>query len=182
MSMRPRSAWPWVLLLVVMVAVGSGAAMYWRRQDAAPKPWQAVFLTNGQVYFGHLARSRVATTMLLTDVYYIQVAPRLQAQNSGTGTNEAGTANAADLALVKLGDELHRPTDAMRINRAHVLFTEELRADGPVVQTIERMQRGVPTAAPQAAPAAAAPGATGGDAAAPANGGTGKTPGASDRR
>ncbi|MBI4433283.1 hypothetical protein HY632_00770 [Candidatus Uhrbacteria bacterium] len=183
MAMHPRassrSVWPWVLVVLLLSAVGGGVALYQRRTSQAPKSWQAVFLTNGQVYFGHIARSR-PSSLLLTDVYYLQVAPRLQPQDGATGSaGAAGSAPTTDLALVRLGDELHRPTGAMDINREHVLFTEEIRADGPVVQTIERMQKGVaaPSAAPASGVAPAEP-----ESPAPTNTNAGKSTGGVNRR
>jgi hypothetical protein len=39
--------------------------------------------------------------------------------------------------LIKLGNELHGPTDKMYINRSQVLFYEQLRKDSQVVVNIE---------------------------------------------
>ena len=43
-----------------------------------------------------------------------------------------------NLSLVKLGNELHGPEDAMYINMDHVLFTEELKEDSRVVDAVKR--------------------------------------------
>lgn len=90
--------------------------------------WQAVFLTNGQVYFGNVT-SITPDTVVLEKIYYLQTSGPLQA---------GGVPEAQDLALVKLGAELHGPTDAMRINRQHVLFIENLKTDSKVVKAIEQ--------------------------------------------
>jgi hypothetical protein len=48
----------------------------------------------------------------------------------------------ANINLVKLGAELHGPTDEMRINRDHILFIEDLKDDSQVVQGIKRFKEG----------------------------------------
>jgi hypothetical protein len=42
------------------------------------------------------------------------------------------------LSLVKLGNELHGPKDEMTINKAHIIFVEDLKADGKVVTAIDK--------------------------------------------
>ncbi|KKS81345.1 MAG: hypothetical protein UV57_C0047G0003 [Parcubacteria group bacterium GW2011_GWD2_43_10] len=90
--------------------------------------WQAVFLSNGQVYFGNVT-SISPDTIVLKKIYYLQTSGPLQA---------GGEQQAQDLALVKLGAELHGPTDEMIINRDQILFIENLKADSKVVKAIEQ--------------------------------------------
>lgn len=92
--------------------------------------WQAVFLTNGQVYFGIISRE-TKNVLVLRKVYYLQLN---QAEKEG----ETG---APQLSVIKLGQEPHGPTDEMRINKEHVIFVEDLRADSAVVRTIEDFER-----------------------------------------
>lgn len=94
--------------------------------------WKAVFLTNGQVYFGHTTDENT-DPVVLTDIYYLQVTQPLQ--QLGANQNPPNL-NQPQLSLVKLGNELHGPEDEMRINRDHVLFVEDLKDDGRVVQAI----------------------------------------------
>lgn len=91
------------------------------------KGWQGVFLTNGQVYFGRIVKED-SRTIVLKDIYYIQVQQL---------TPEEGKEPQSQLTLIKLGEELHGPTDEMRINRDHILFVEDLKPTSSVVQTIE---------------------------------------------
>lgn len=116
---------PWALVAAVIIlalAVLGVIAVPGQKSEA----WQAVFLTNGQAYFGHVARV-TPNWLVLRDVHYIQTAP------SGAAGQQAPTS----MALVKLGSEIHGPTNEMRINREHVLLTEVLRNDSAVVQTID---------------------------------------------
>ena len=92
--------------------------------------WQAVFLTNGQVYFGHVAKT-TETSVVLRNVYYLQVQQLMPKE---------GKEPQQQLTLVRLGQEMHGPENEMEINRAHILFVEKLRKDSQVVTTIEAQQ------------------------------------------
>ena len=89
--------------------------------------YQAVFVnvngTNGgQVYFGKIT-SLTPQYIRLANVFYIQN------QTSGDSKDASSAYN-----LVKLGCELHGPTDEMIINRGEVFFWENLKDDGQVAQ------------------------------------------------
>ncbi len=128
--------------------------------------YQAVFLTNGQVYFGKI-KSETADKVVMEDIYYLQVSqsqagaqgqpaagtqgqpeagapgqPAAGAQGQPAATQPAATAGAnpndPNITIVKLGNELHGPTDMLVITRSNVLFTEDLRADSQVVAAIAK--------------------------------------------
>lgn len=101
------------------------------KENAAATGWQAVFLTNGQVYFGKITKEN-SKIIVLADIYYLQVA------QSPQPAPEGGQQNQQSLSLVKLGNELHGPKDAMKINMSQVLFTEALKGDSKVVDAIVR--------------------------------------------
>ncbi|OPY91177.1 MAG: hypothetical protein A4E73_02167 [Syntrophaceae bacterium PtaU1.Bin231] len=89
-----------------------------------PKPateYQAVFLDNGQVFFGKLEDSG-AGYPLLKDVYYIQ-------RQEDPATKQVRN------VLVKRGSELHGP-DAMYINTRHIVVIESITPDSKVAQLI----------------------------------------------
>lgn len=90
--------------------------------------WQAVFLTNNQVYFGKLVNYDNAY-VTLTHVYYLRTASDL---DQGGG---------ASLNLIKLGGELHGPEDSMYIPKSTVLFWENMKPTSQVVQTILSSQK-----------------------------------------
>lgn len=100
-----------------------------------PQKYYAVFLTNGQVYFGHLTRVR-AGYLAMSDIFYLQVKQPLQEPKE-----EAKEKSKSELSLVKLGQELHGPEDTMIINRNQVLFFEPLKDDGKVVQAIKKYKK-----------------------------------------
>lgn len=82
----------------------------------------AVFLSDGQAYFGHLDDVPWSGTVTLRDVYYLQDAQK-------TTTNLA-------VGLQKRGTEVHLPADRMEIERNKVLAIERVTADSPVAVAI----------------------------------------------
>lgn len=94
---------------------------------------QAVFLNNGQVYFGHITGTN-GDTLILEDIYYLQVDQQLQPE-------EEGAAEDPQVSLAKLGDEMHGPEDQMFINRDQITFWENLREDGQVSQAISQFEQ-----------------------------------------
>ena len=122
-----------IMVSVVVIIV---IAMYlWYSQvtlTGYKEDWQAIFLTNGQVYFGQVDGQN-SSELLAKDIYYLQVTRPLQQTEEG----EAAANPQGELSLVKLGNELHGPTDKMYINRDHVLFVEDLKEDSNVVTAIK---------------------------------------------
>ncbi len=120
-----KSKLVWVVVLVVVLMA------LWQ-MDLIPYfsngKYQAVFLSNNQVYFGKLSylKSSYAT---LSDVYYLQVTQPLQPIDPKAPAQP-------QINLVKLGGELHGPEDTMKINRDHILFVEDLKAESQVVSAI----------------------------------------------
>ena len=95
--------------------------------------YSAVFLANGQVYFGKLtdpSRQYVA----LTDVFYLRIQQQLQPRED---KEEEGQPRR-ETQLIKLGEELHGPVDEIKINRDQVLFIERMKTDSRVVQGIKK--------------------------------------------
>lgn len=94
--------------------------------------YYAVFLTNGQVYFGNLKTSS-DEEFVLTDVHYLQL------------ENEGETAQTqlseSRFSLIKMGNEIHGPTDELFINKDSILFYEKLRDDSKVVDSIKQSKK-----------------------------------------
>lgn len=125
--MKRSFAW---LILTVMLAAGIWYAGIGRQFGRNQSDYQAVFLSNGQVYFGKF-RDDIGGPQL-TDIYYLRVQQAIQPSEE--------TAQP-DVQLVKLGNEVHGPKDAMRLNRQQILFVEDLKDDGKVVTAIREYQR-----------------------------------------
>jgi hypothetical protein len=96
--------------------------------------YQAVFFSNGQVYFGKLQQAG-GDYMKLTEIYYLQT----QAGETADAKNPQETTNdQSNVQLIKLGDEIHGPEDQMVISKDQVLFYENLKSDGKVAQSIDK--------------------------------------------
>ena len=95
--------------------------------------YQAVFLNGGQVYFGQVTNLNTKY-LRLQDIYYLRV-------NQTVQPNQASSAASNDVSLVKLGCELHGPTDAMLINRDQIIFWENLKTDGQVAKAVAEYKK-----------------------------------------
>ncbi|HET8568879.1 MAG TPA: hypothetical protein VFM93_07835 [Candidatus Limnocylindria bacterium] len=82
----------------------------------------AVFLLDGQAYFGHLEDLPWSDTLVLRDVYYFE-----DARKASTGM---------PVALVKRGREIHQPVDTMRIRRDKVLGIERISQTSVVSRAV----------------------------------------------
>lgn len=115
------------VIIVIVVLAGAAGYLWWTTKDMQSNDYQAVFLTNGQVYFGKLASKR-GDYLVLTDIFYLQANKAIQ---------PGADADKQDMALVKLGNELHGPKDRMEINKDHVLFIEDLNEMSKVMEAIK---------------------------------------------
>jgi hypothetical protein len=97
--------------------------------------YQAVFFTNGQVYFGKLS-PLAGGYMKLQDIYYLQTKSSTDAGNPQATAED----NSNDVELIKLGNEIHGPEDEMIISKDQVLFFENLKQDSTVSSSIKKSQ------------------------------------------
>lgn len=136
--------WPLVLVVIIIIALWyilgayTGIPMPGFSKIRPTGDWQAVFLDNGQVYFGKI-KNVSSREIVLSDIYYLQVVtkPLQMTQEGATGSTDQ-TQTQQELTLIKLGNELHGPTDKMVINRDFILLTETLKNDSRVVQAIDK--------------------------------------------
>lgn len=122
-------------LIIAVLALGVSAYLHFGKPTADlagidNDRYQALFLSNGQTYFGKLSLAD-RDTVKITDIYYLEVN---QAVQPGEASDDQ---TPAETQLVKLGNELHAPDDTMFINREHILFWENLKNDGKVVSAIK---------------------------------------------
>jgi hypothetical protein len=108
----------------VLVIIAAGWHILGHFEGTAVKfetPYQAILLTNGAVYFGHL-HGYGTSNPTLTDVYYIV---------SQTNPDTKQVSNV----LVKRGKELHEPSE-MYVNPNQLLFVEDVGPNSKVAQLI----------------------------------------------
>lgn len=118
------------IVLVVVLGWFVNRALATPLADSAvkSKQYQAVFLTNGQVYFGKV-KMVDSSYVKLTDIYYLQVQQQVQPKDQNAQAQP-------QVSLAKLGGELHGPEDVMYISRTQVLFWENLKTDGKVAKAV----------------------------------------------
>ncbi len=147
------------LVLVFAVTVFAVKAVNDARQNGTEASvYQAVFLNNNtnQVYFGKLVK-QTETFLELTNVYYPKNSrslqpdytlpisqPQEQVEGKAEGQPEVEAAanafnrtpantinrvNNAELQVIKLGGEMHRPQDKLIIPVSSVLFMQDIQAD-----------------------------------------------------
>jgi len=119
----------WLIILLVVVALTIVFAVS-QEKEKMTDVWQAVFLTNGQTYFGRIA-GMGDKFLTLKDVHYLQT--------QTVPPEKEGEEPTQQLVLAKLGEqEFYKPENTMKINWDHILFMESLESDSQVVQTIEQ--------------------------------------------
>jgi hypothetical protein len=119
------------LILAAVVATYASRAVSGTMSDMAvkSKAYQAVFLTNGQVYFCKLSKVD-ASYVKCQDIYYLQVQQQVQPKDQNQQQQP-------QVSLAKLGGELHGPEDVMYVARQQVLFWENLKDEGKVTKAIK---------------------------------------------
>lgn len=125
------------IILIAIIILGALGWFAWSKMHTAGPAidsgkYQAVFFTNGQVYFGKL-QDAGSEYMKLTDIYYLQTQAGADSANPQATTNDQN-----NVQLIKLGDEIHGPEDQMIISKDQMLFYENLKADGKVAQSIDK--------------------------------------------
>lgn len=137
---KKRFIIPIVIVLVVLVLGIVAWLTMSKSQNAGTgidsSKYQAVFFTNGQVYFGKL-QSFNDDYMKMTDIYYLQT-QEAQTETDDKKNPQETAPDQGNVQLIKLGNEVHGPEDAMIISRDQVLFYENLKNDGKVAQTISQ--------------------------------------------
>jgi hypothetical protein len=124
------------ILLALLILLGW---FVYRSSTAAnidTSKYQAVFFTNGQVYFGKL-KSVNSGYMKLTDIYYLQA----QSTENESENPQETSSKSSDVQLIKLGNEVHGPEDEMIISKDQILFFENLKGNGKVTDSIKQYQQ-----------------------------------------
>jgi hypothetical protein len=133
----------WPILVVVIIVLGVVGYFAFSKMSSAgtgidSSKYQAVFFTNGQVYFGKL-QSFNNEYMKLTNIYYLQ---SQQATTDADPKNPQATSSDQNgVQLIKLGSEIHGPEDEMIISKDQMLFYENLKSDSKVAQSIDKYKK-----------------------------------------
>ncbi len=115
------------ILIAIVITVGCAAILaavlyFTQNKDvSADSSYRAIFLDNNQVYFAKI-KNMGRKYVTITDVYYFG--------------KDNSNSDADNIVLVKLGSEVHNPTDEMQILENHILYIEKLDEDSRVVRAI----------------------------------------------
>lgn len=120
LSPRVRS----VLIALVMFIATFAFVRWWDFTLPAigRSTYQAVFLANGQTYFGRYS-DRIGPYVKIVDPYYIQQTP-----------DPTDPSAPPQSRVVRRGGELHSPLAQMLIPRTSLLFVEDLAPGSPIAQ------------------------------------------------
>lgn len=126
-----------VVVLLILAFIGNWLMSRSNTETAIDgNKYQAVFFTNGQVYFGKLKPFNNGY-MKLSDVYYLQ-AKTTGDKDADSENPQTTTTGSNDVQLIKLGNEVHGPDDEMIISKDQMLFFENLKKDGKVADSISK--------------------------------------------
>ena len=132
----PRSRWRIVLIVIVCIvligAIGGGVWAYMR--GTAPSAvdtnvYQAVSVTDGQVYFGKVTFLS-HNFVKITNAYYLQA--QADSKTASATDSAAKDASQQNMKLIKLGNKLYGPGSDIVIPGDKVLSYEALNPDGQV--------------------------------------------------
>lgn len=138
-----RFLWPIIVGVVILAAAGGW--FVWSNMNGGgavaidSNKYQAVFFSNGQVYFGKLQATK-GDYMKLTDIFYLQSQQSAEDKDKDSTNPQETSASQNNVQLIKLGDEIHGPEDEMIISKDQILFYENLKADGKVAQSIQKFK------------------------------------------
>ena len=129
--------WTIVVILAVLVAVVVGWVIWSNSKNAATgidsSKYQAVFMSNGQIYFGKLSDFN-DSSFKITSIYY----PQAQSTDE-TSTSKTDVSNSqSNIQLFRVTDGVHGPEDEMVITKSQILYYENLKSDSKVTQLIEQ--------------------------------------------
>lgn len=127
-----------LLLVAALIFIGGIAVIVWAIAVGVNKPpsdrYQAVFLDNGQVFFGKLKNTQGAY-LKLENAYYSKAQ---QLPEDATDEQKAAVAN--NVSLIKVGDEVYGPESSLSIRAEQVLFWQNLTPDSKVSKAIQSAQ------------------------------------------
>ncbi len=117
-----------ILALAGVIVVAAALAVWFLKRECAVRfgsDYQAVLLSNGQVYYGRL-EGYGTERPLLREVYYVQSSTNPQTREQ---TN----------VLLKRGREWHGP-DRMYLNPSQILLVEPVGANSKVAELIRALK------------------------------------------
>ena len=122
-----RAARVGIAIAVFLLAVAIVRAWDFTIPRVGAARYQAVFLENGQTWFGHY-RDRLGPYAAMEAVYYVQTKASQDAEAPPTSQ------------LIRRGNELHAPDSQVLIPKTAILFIEDLRDDSPIAKYMDQQR------------------------------------------
>ena len=107
-----------ILFFVIALIIISTAIVYWRQKNIE-KPYYAVYLENGDIYFGKLS---ILPYLFLNDVYFLQKNPS-DSQNP--------------FSVLKFENAFWGPENKIYINKEKIIWKTRLKDDSQVLTAIK---------------------------------------------
>jgi len=121
-----------LLIIIAIIIIIFFASRFSSKESTAlynlTGEYQAVFLTNGQTYFGQVGEVN-EEVLILNNVHYLQSQTPLQ---TGPQPKES------EIALIKLGSEIHGPQNQMIIPKTSISYIENLKETSAIVRAINK--------------------------------------------
>lgn len=113
------------IIVIACLVLFGGGYLITKKYLSHDRLRQAVFLTNGQVYFGYI--EDVNDQMVkISDIYYLKSDQIAQDEKD------------KKVSLIKMGSELHGPFGYINVNRDQILFYEDLKPDSKINVAIDK--------------------------------------------
>lgn len=126
------------IIVILVIILGALAWFVWSNRTAGTAidsgKFQAVSLTDGQIYFGKLKLLN-SEYVKLTNAYY------LQAQTGATTDASSSSDTSTDqnnVKLIKLGNKIYGPEDDIVIAKDQILSYENLNPSGQVAKWLQK--------------------------------------------
>jgi hypothetical protein len=120
-----------IVAIIVLAGIGYGIWLLSRPSDpfagkVAKGRWQAVFLSDGRIYFGHLHPAS-SEFFELTEAYFVQQVQGAKGQQAGSQVRP-------------ISAQPEGPEDRVMLDRKFILQIENLRTDSEAVKAIEQVR------------------------------------------
>lgn len=128
--------WPLIVVAIILALLAGWWAWSNLRGGVAidDSKYQAVSITDGQVYFGKLSMLN-DEYVKLSNAYYLQA--QVGEGASSEETAEAGS-DQNSVKLIKLSNKIYGPEDEIIIPKSQVMSFENLKPDGQVAQWLDK--------------------------------------------
>ena len=127
--------WLWIGVAIGIVLFLAAGAVVRHTVFSGPKPasdrYQAVFLDNGQVFFGKL-KNTTGTYLTLEKAYYTTKTSTSDGDDKKTDSN--------NVSISKVGNEVYGPDETVQVRAEQVLFWQNLKEDSKVAEVIDNDQ------------------------------------------